>query len=115
MTPPCPCPSKRGHVDEVARGEQVVDGERLADLHVIDAVDAELADGGRRGMSLSWPVSASRASVTTSVPSWTLWYPSRSVVRSRVYGYSARSHGPTRQRMVPFGSKTCVIPTLRAE
>src|SRR6185503_6268098 len=33
-----------GDVDEVAGGEHVVDGHRLADLELIDAVEAELAE-----------------------------------------------------------------------
>jgi hypothetical protein len=41
-----------GHVDHVPGLEQVADREDLADRHVIDAVDAELADRGDLGQVL---------------------------------------------------------------
>ena len=41
-----------GHVDQVAGREQVAERERLADGHVVDAVDPELADRGDLGQVL---------------------------------------------------------------
>jgi hypothetical protein len=38
-----------GHVDEVALGEDVADGDLLADVEVVDAVQPELADGSAPG------------------------------------------------------------------
>jgi len=64
------------------------------------------------GRSLSWPASGLDSFLTTSVPTCTAVYPSRSDVRRRVtvLGSIATTETAT---IVPSSWKTWVMPTLR--